>query len=446
LNKTLLALIALTLAAVLFAVPLLLRLEFQQGLLFGEESYRNILISESIASSTHATPFHLAVSSLGRVLGLEVASELLPIIFGALSAIFLYLIVRKLEPDFSVSVLTIGVFATIPASMYVFSASVPASMALFIAAFAFYASLFRNWAMKIVSIALTIILLSFGVFQFLFSAVILISSFLKSRNKQLVFIGLLSIAAITSWIIGIASSSIQFNGFFSSLVADFGGLFGIGVFHFILTCIGIIVLWPHRLSAAQMYFSAIFILGAFGIFGSQIIVYAVFLVAFFSAVALKWIADFKWDSKLIRVFTLALVAFGILFSTGSYMERISVMEPTPDLVAGLDWLRQQPPGIVLSDPSNTFWIEYFAKMDALAEPGVNDAKISKLFASRNLEFTNETLHSYGVRYIWIDPSMKEGKVWKKPQEGMLFLFRSNVTFLKLDERSGIETWEYIGGK
>ncbi|MFH1181588.1 MAG: hypothetical protein V1702_01390 [Candidatus Woesearchaeota archaeon] len=445
-KKNLVAIAALTISAILFAVPLLLRLKFQEGLLFGEESYSNLLISQNIASSYGVTPFHLAVSALGQHIVLEVAAQLLPIIFGALSALLFYLIVRKLEPDFSISVLALLVFSTIPATMYVFSAPVPDSMALLLVLFGFYLSLFKSPVLIMLSLLAAFSLLLFGSFPFLLSIVLIVSSWIKGRNKQLIFISFLFLVGIAFWVYGIASPSIDFSSFLSSIVADLGGLYGIGLFHLMLTVTGIIILWPHRLTSKPMYFSAIFILGAFGIFGSRIILYSVFLVAFFSAVAIRWLANFKWESGLIKRFTIVLVACSLLFSTVSYLERISSMEPTPQLVSGLDWLRQQPKGIVLSDPSNTFWIQYFAGVEALAKPGENDANISRLFASRSLQYTNETLYSSGVKYIWIDPSMKSGKVWAKPEEGMLFLFRSNVTFLKLDERFGIETWEYVGGR
>jgi hypothetical protein len=446
LTKTPVAIAALTISAVLFAVPLLLRLKFQQGLLFGEESYSNILLAQNMAASSHVTPFHLAASALGQHIGLEVAAELLPIIFGAAAALLFYLIVRKMEPDFSISVLALLVFATIPATMYVFSAPVPDSMALLIVIFSFYLSLFKSLALRMLSLLAACSLLLFGSFPFLLSIVLIISSWIKERNKQLIFISFLFLAGVVFWVYGIVSPSVGFSAFLSSIVADFGGLYGIGLFHMMLALAGIIILWPHRLSARPMYFSAIFILGAFGIFGSRIIIYSVFIVAFFSAVAIRWLANFKWESGLIKRFTIIVVVCGLLFSTASYLDRISSMEPTPQLVLGLDWLRQQPKGIVLSDTSNTFWIQYFAGMEALAKPGENDANISRLFASRSLQFTNETLYSSGVKYIWIDPSMKDGKVWVKPEEGMLFLFRNNVTFIKLDERLGIETWEYIGGR
>jgi hypothetical protein len=438
--KKAVAVIVLVITALVFAVPLLIRLEFQQGLLFGEESYETILLAQKASN-----PFYALVSVLGQQIGTEVAAELLPIIFGALSAILFFVIVWKLESDFSLAIVSVLIFATIPGTMYVFSASVPESLALFIVLMAFYLSLFKHWLPKTLSLAATFALLAFGIFPFLLALILLISSFMKDRNKQLVFIGLLSIAAIASWIYGIVSPGISFNGFLSSVVADFGGLYGVGLFHLILALAGMAILWQHRLTARPMYFSAIFVIGAFGLFGSRLILFSVFIFAFFSAVAIKWMVSFKWESGLIKSLTLLVVIFGLLFSTGSYLQRIATMEPTPQLVSGLDWLKQQPSGIVLSDPSNTFWIEYFARMPALAKPGVNNAKIASLFASRNLEFTNQSLYSYGVKYIWIDPSMKEGKVWKKPQQGMLFLFRSNVTFRKLDERLGIETWEFIGG-
>jgi hypothetical protein len=281
----------------------------------------------------------------------------------------------------------------------------------------------------------------------LFAAVLLISSAVKSRKKQLLFFSVLFLSGFSAWAYGIISPSITFQNFLSDIVADFGGLFGLGVFHIILAVIGLIITWKQRITIPAAYVSIIYLFGAMGVFGSHVIVYSVFTVAFFSAVTVNSLINFKWESRLVKNLTLLVILCGILFSTISYANRIAALEPNPEIVNSLLWLRQQSPGKVLSHHSNGFWIEYFSNKSVVVDELNKNAlgkNVSLLFASRNLETAKQMLDAHGVTYIWIDQAMKNGEVWQSPEEGFLFLFRNNETFKKLDERFGIETWQYIG--
>ncbi|MBR9691538.1 hypothetical protein GOV06_02025, partial [Candidatus Woesearchaeota archaeon] len=66
------------------------------------------------------------------------------------------------------------------------------------------------------------------------------------------------------------------------------------------------------------------------------------------------------------------------------------------------------------------------------------------FYSRNLKTTRSILDKYNIRYIWIDPKMKQGQVWTREEQGILFLFRNSETFKKLYSKDDIEIWEYLG--
>ena len=43
--------------------------------------------------------------------------------------------------------------------------------------------------------------------------------------------------------------------------------------------------------------------------------------------------------------------------------------------------------------------------------------------------------------IWIDSQMKDGQVWTKEDEGLLFLFSNKETFRRVYNKEGIEIWE-----
>ena len=76
-----------------------------------------------------------------------------------------------------------------------------------------------------------------------------------------------------------------------------------------------------------------------------------------------------------------------------------------------------------------------------AEERFNDSL--EIFYSRNLKDTKILLEKYNINYIWIDNKMKNGLVWEKEQQGLLFLFRNNETFNNIYNNQGIEIWEII---
>ncbi|MBN2454836.1 hypothetical protein JXB11_04805 [Candidatus Woesearchaeota archaeon] len=435
---------------ILFSAPFFLRLAFQGGLPFGEESYYSMVLAERISGgnlSGVSTPYNLLLSLFASFLGVQLAAQLLPIAFGIFSALLFYLILRRLDNDPLIAILSAAFFLTVPSSLYAFSASTPYSMALFVMLLSFYFFLSKIRVLKGISVILASSLVLFGFFPFLLSLVVFSSSVLKNRQKQLLFLSILFLLAFSAWIYSIASPQLTFDSLSAYLVADFGGLFGLGMFHIILTVMGIVVMWPHRLSAQPMYVSVIMVLGGLAFFSVHTIIYAVFAVSFFSAVAVAYMLKHKWESSLIRNLTLIVVICGVLFSTTSYLGRMPDMEPTLEIAESLEWLGRQPRGQVLSHYSNSFWIEYFSGQEPVIDQFNRDLvgeEIDSLFAFRNIESAKETLDAYYINYIWIDNAMKSGEVWQRPEEGMLFLFRNNETFKKLDERYGIETWEYIG--
>ena len=64
-----------------------------------------------------------------------------------------------------------------------------------------------------------------------------------------------------------------------------------------------------------------------------------------------------------------------------------------------------------------------------------------MFYSSDFSETLKLMRKYGVRYVIITPEMKNGKVWKKDGEGLVFLVEYDKHFKKLIENEGVAVWE-----
>ena len=143
---------------------------------------------------------------------------------------------------------------------------------------------------------------------------------------------------------------------------------------------------------------------------------------------------------------------GLIFSSISYIGRISSLPPDQPIINSLEWFSTRSEGIVLSHYENGFWIETVAKKPVFLDPLVAYSpnpnfkfnQSNEIFYSRNLKATKNLLSNYSISYIWIDKSMKQGKVWTKEEEGLLFLFRNNETFKNIYHSKEVEIWEVLG--
>jgi len=134
--------------------------------------------------------------------------------------------------------------------------------------------------------------------------------------------------------------------------------------------------------------------------------------------------------------------------------RFSSMQPYPEEVKSLEWLKQNSDteDIILSHYSNGFWIEYFAERQVLLDSYfdyINNLELKHqdsdiIFNSRLLKTTTDLLDKHNIKYIWINEKMKKGLVWNEPDQGLLFLFSDKEKFKRIYSESGVEIWEYTG--
>lgn len=452
----------LSVAFVLLLGPHIYRALTAQSIPFGEESYYHMRIARSIlqgsipASDTLVYnsrpyffgPFHVILAFASVPLGIELASVALPVLFGMLSLFFFYMILGK----FGVSRIRRLVICTLlvssPAFIGTFSQPSPHALAIPIYLVGFYALLHRRT--EIFAFVVLASAIMFGFFNSLLLLVLLLGHYTAESKRKLFFLAIFVLSFIFALIYYVmVFSPVLPASVLSGLVSDFGGS-GFGIFLLILAAAGLAFSWKEKYIYMLPYYLLLFLLTSLFFSGSFVIAYLAFVVALFAGEGFCRITGMEWRVSLIKSLTILIVVAGLSFSSASYLGRLSHSGPDHDIIRSLSWLRQQPQGIVFSHYSNGFWIEYFAEKPVLLDGFlVSDLKnrysdSQEIFYSRNIGKTRKLLDKYNVRYIFIDESMKKGNVWRREDEGLLFVLRNRESFRKVFDTESIQVWEYKG--
>ena len=223
---------------------------------------------------------------------------------------------------------------------------------------------------------------------------------------------------------------------------------GFGIFALLLAIIGFYQEWKNK--KQLLIYMIIFILIASTLFYTQINLYLNFILVFASAAGLFHLIKMKWSVKLIKQLTILLLICGLFFSFLSYSSRISSLPPDKETIESLEWLNSQPDGVVLTYPLFGFWVESIAEkpvvVDMLLEKKPFNSAIflqtNATLNSRTLEKTSKFFNEQNISYVWINNDMKQGLVWTKEDQGILFLLQNSEKFKKVYTNSKTEIWKF----
>lgn len=237
------------------------------------------------------------------------------------------------------------------------------------------------------------------------------------------------------------------------MVSEFG-FYTISTFAIILAIIGFFsLLLKKKANLPLLTLSGVTILFLFTslVLTDTIHIFALFIYLYAGLGAYQ-IYNHNWDLKLLKTLTIMLLFYGILFSALSSSTMMISSPPG-------EWEKQSlkifnsmdyPKAKVLSTPKNGFLIQSELNMPVMLDeydyyPYDNEKlseDINTIFYSRDLDQTSVILKNQGIRYIYITPSMKNGEVWTKNDEGLLFILGHSSDFNKILEYRGVEIWRY----
>jgi len=465
-------------ALIIISIPFLMRFLFYDNIMIGDEPYYHATIARQMIEQKSLihdvnyvfNPYHLVLASAGYFIGVDLASKLIPFLLSLLSVLIFYLILKEFKIEIKERFVVLLILIISPAFIYLSVISNTYSVPVFLIILGIYFLFKKNIFLTVLSLLAFAATIPFGVFNALLVITIIIAylieeiqkekSSLKSKRlrfslkskKASAFLFVLFIISIFCFPLYFQQKIkiLPAENMLQNSISDFGALAGIGIFNILLAIVGFFLMWRKRKEHLFIFLLLLIIIIS-SFYAKNLMVYLTFVFSVFAGYAFVKIRDMDWQVKMIKNLTMLLIICGLTFSTISYLNRISNMQPDSEVIKSLDWLKHysEPNEIVFSHYSKGFWISSVAERPVItdkmleyypnAKERFNDSL--EIFYSRNLKNTKTLLNKYDINYIWIDNEMKQGLVWEKEQQGLLFLFRNNETFKNIYNNQGIEIWE-----
>ena len=444
--------IAVTL--IILLSPVIARLYDGNTLLIGNEPYYHLRMATEITEHktitfqddkaggrtyiAHIYDETLAMAAI--LMGGKNASIFLPILLGIGSLALFLVLTRYFGMMNKKRIIAAILLITTPTFIYTFSVSNEHALAIFLILLGAYLALKPGiWkAAGMVSLIL-------AAYSSLFASLVITAIFM------LYFLSDIKRNSIALWgaLIAVLAAIIHNQGYIyqseglKGIISDLGASAGFGIFNLILASIGIISLLRRKKQHFFIFGMLAFLIASEFIFGNSANPYLAFVLAIFSAFGLSLILERHWELKALRELSILIIVLGLAFSGIVFVNRLAQSEPSMSTAESLMFLRSQEEGVVASQPSNGFLIEYFANKPVVADELSKNNLTGTLFYTTDLETAKKIMDNNSIRYIFIDSSMRRGAVWNKPDEGLLFLFRNNETFRKIHSQADTEVWEYM---
>jgi hypothetical protein len=344
-----------------------------------------------------------------------------------------------------------------PAFIYTFTVSNPNAAAICISLLGLYLFLHKSRTTLMFSAVCFAIVSLFSLFNALVVLLVLFAYVLLKREKQNRFVVVLMFLAVFSFA---RRTSMFFNytyspstDFIGNLFSDLGGITGFGIFTVVIAVYGVVSNWKNKGEFLHMFFVAIALLLSLFFVGNIVNMYLMFFVAVAAGLGFVKLYEYQWDIPSLKNLALLVLACGIIFSTVSFMTRIANAEPDRVAIQSMAWLRDNAykDSFVLSYYGEGYLIATIARnpviADSLSSSDYDQRFFYKLedtlFYSRNLKDARQLIDSYKIKYVYVTPAMKEGLVWSRQNEGLLFLMTNTQNFRKVYENKGIEIWEVL---
>jgi hypothetical protein len=460
-------------SALVLAVPHIFRFVSGNSTFPGEFPYYNARIAEAFQKQGVINydylsyggrpyffdPYHVLLADAGRIFGIENASRIVPYLLGILSSLLFLIIVRSMGFGIRMTFISTMLFVLSPLYIDTFVFSRSSSFAIFLFFLGFYLFTKDSFLVNLASMAIFLSMPLFGIPHVVASVVILLAysiKFGKLRRYAAIFLPVILFSSIylmpllTAYTPG--TFSVPGHDLLSTFIAGVGTQAGISIFVIILSFIGIFSTWKLKYGLFPSY-AAMLALIAGTAFDKDFVLYLNILASVLAASAFLRLIRIKWEIRLVKNITLLVIVCGILFNTVSHIAFAVRSVPDQSTMDALKWLgdnRQEGTSFVLSDYSNGFWIEYWSHLPAFMDSSkyvIGSAQrynvSDTIFHSYDLKKTRSLLVTNNIHYIYIDGVMKDGKIWKKPDEGLLLLLENNESFKNIYTDADKEIWEVL---
>lgn len=377
--------------------------------------------------------------------------RILPFITGLLNVYLLYLILKDIIKDKKQHFITVLIIILSPVFIYTHSIYNAFFMPLFFILLGTLFVLKDRYFYSMVSLFFALI---FNLNLFLIILFLLFIFYEKLKSKKLL-LPVLGIIGVSYIFININSAAflqtLSIYFLLTNYISDFGALIGFGFFTLFLAFLGLILSWNEKNKNTILYYTllALFICSLYDIF---LILFIDLILSYYAGFAFIKIWKSKWQSNVLKNYVILLILCGLIFSSGSYLNEMSKVGPEKSEILSLVWLESKigPDKRILSHYEYGYLIKAFSQANPYIDKNYflrskNKLKIelsNDIFASRNLKEILGFFNKEKIEYLWINQDMKEGRVWKKENEGILLILQNSLNFEKEYDYLGIEIWKY----
>ena len=384
----------------------------------------------------------------------------LPVLLGMLSFILFYNLLKELGVYHDIRTLSSLILIISPPFLYTFSNFNSFTAPLFLVLLGFYWFVKNKTKFYILALLVSFLLAFFGIFNSIIFLLILLIYCIKKKNSKL----FLLFFACNLFLLFFLNYLIIFNYSFpehvilgsyllKNFIFDLGGGYGISLFLLFLLFFGFDKLWEKKYKNSLFYIIFLIFVGLLFISLKAMVYFNLFLCVLAGLGFLKiWARE--WESVIIRNATLFFLIAGLIFSGVSFFIEFSKVGPSDELIDALDSLKNSGTSkdVVLSHYENGFWINSFTGKRNVVDgyfsyaPNVNERldNINHAFSTRSTDKLLKILEKYSTDYILITEDMKNGLVWHRDNEGLLFVLKNNPEYFKLFyDKDGIEIWRIL---
>lgn len=383
-------------------------------LLSGKEAYYHL--------QKGITAFLLSFLNSNIAIDIILLAKIVPIILGILSMLLFYELLRKFKLSHGIVILSTLILIVSPSFIFLFGTLNAYAFTSFLSLLALYLFIEKK---EFLGVIILYLVPFFGMVPALLGLLLLLIYSLRNQRFRL-FLGALPSLALLYF-----SPTETLPSYGSSIISDFGGNYGIGLFIILLSLFGLKYLWQKKYKHIFLYIIIISLV-IFSLLDIRVLAYLNFILVGLSALGIISLAKTEWKSKLIQKLSILIMVYGLLFSGLSYINFTSLDLPNKEIIEMIDYLKTLPDGKVFSHSSRQHWIEYSGKKFATDE---------NLFYTRDVEQALTTIKAKKIKYLWIDKEMKE-TIWQEEEQGLQFLLEYSGSFKKNKINDYVTLWEF----
>lgn len=229
------------------------------------------------------------------------------------------------------------------------------------------------------------------------------------------------------------------------LITEFGQPLGISLFFVALGLAESVILWSQKRARKSILIYLLLLCASFYFVGARVLASIASVVL--SARLLYRFSRRKWLLKNARSLTLLLLACSFLFLLLTQISTVTHEEPTKELVTLISDLPND--GGTLLTPNNLAPIVSGLSKHKI----INDhcgkeicPDIKQLYHSWRSKDASDVLDKREIKYLIITKEMRDGTVWNRDEEGLLFLLKHSKRFKKISSNTKEELWKYVSYK